>query len=443
MSVSRDFYSLFRKNPDFFGHIEGLRAFTAVRVMLQHIALFASFFFTPSEYLEMLKHPLFKWTISTFMLINTFFVISSFVIGYSLIKEYKERGKVDIVNFIIRRCARVYPLYLAVLVFSIPFLYDCSHNIWTNILQINNFLPLNEQFMGWTWSLAVDFQFYLLFSIFMWLLSKNIIGKTTCISLSVGLVLLPFFLTPILMTLFQYTHYRTEAFIINSQESIISFSMGVDKLHVHTSAIFYGIITAYIVVYHQKKLENFLKRLPKMTINFISLTLFGLIIFLLINDPIMYVGNNQDVWQTSVYWAIAVQRTLYSVILCLLLLLAHAPKGIVIRIFVNILGSSLLRPFGRITYATYLIHPLVIIGGYFIFFATHSSITAEAYFLEGLKLIFITYLIALPVYLFIEQPGMYKMRTILQKFRQRRSTFTFAADTEKGEQSAHLLADKQ
>jgi hypothetical protein len=37
-----------------------------------------------------------------------------------------------------------------------------GQNAWTNILYINNYLPLKEQFMGWTWSLAIEEQFYIL-----------------------------------------------------------------------------------------------------------------------------------------------------------------------------------------------------------------------------------------------------------------------------------------
>jgi len=436
MALSSYFHKLFKKQPDYFNHIEGLRAFHAIRVMLHHIGLFGVFFFTPSQYLDMLKHPFFKWAGSTFVMIDTFFVISGLVIGYSLIKEYKERGKVDIVNFFIRRCARVYPLYLAVIAFSIPLFYDVSHTIWMNLLQINNYLPMDQQFLGWAWSLAVDYQFYMLFAVFMWLLSRKIIGKKITIGICMILFLAPFVITPFIIAAHHYPHYGINAFIITTPESIKYIGMGFDKIHVHISAIFYGLLSAYILVYHKEKLELALSNIPKIAINIVSLALFATIYLLLANDPIMHVEKAQKVWQTSTYWGIVVQRNIYSLTLCSLLLLAHAPKGLVIKTFVKIFGSVVLRPFGRISYSTYLIHPLVILGGYLIYFSSHEFVTAEAYFQQGLKLILCTYIIAIPVYFLIEQPGMNKMKTLLVQLRNRKSIFVPTKDKEDVEQSA-------
>jgi len=40
-------------------------------------------------------------------------------------------------------------------------------NFWTNLLYVNNFIPVQEQFMGWCWSLAIEEQFYLLVPLFI------------------------------------------------------------------------------------------------------------------------------------------------------------------------------------------------------------------------------------------------------------------------------------
>lgn len=436
MAVSTYFDKLFKKQPNYFAHIEGLRAFHAIRVMLHHICLFGALFYTPTQYLEMLKHPLFKWTGSTFFMIDTFFVISGLVIGYSLIKEYKDRGKVDVIGFFMRRCARVYPLYLAVLAFSIPLFYDSFPSIWMNLLQINNLLPMNQQFISWVWALAVDFQFYVLFGVFMALLSKNIIGKKITLFVCIALFFMPFVITPFIIAAYHYPYYSINAFVITTAESHYYIGMGFDKIHVHISAIFYGLLTAYALVYHKEKIETTLAQTPKVVINIASLALLGMIFFVLANDPMMYVGKAQNVWQTSTFWGIVGQRNIYSLALCSLLLLAHAPKGMVMKTFVKIFGSVVLRPFGRISYCTYLIHPLMILGGYFIFFATHQAVTAEAYFLQGLKLILYTYILAIPVYFFIEQPGMRKMRQLLIQLRSKKSIFVAPKDKEEVEQSA-------
>lgn len=37
-----------------------------------------------------------------------------------------------------------------------------ADNSWANLLYVNNFLPMAQQYGGWCWSLAIEEQFYLL-----------------------------------------------------------------------------------------------------------------------------------------------------------------------------------------------------------------------------------------------------------------------------------------
>lgn len=39
---------------------------------------------------------------------------------------------------------------------------NCRINWWKNVLLIQNFLPLNEICMSWTWFIAADFQLFVL-----------------------------------------------------------------------------------------------------------------------------------------------------------------------------------------------------------------------------------------------------------------------------------------
>jgi peptidoglycan/LPS O-acetylase OafA/YrhL len=406
MSTAQHLQRLYRKDPNLLGHIEGLRALAAFRVMLYHVAVFGVIFFEKAQYLEMLKNSIFKIALATSPLLDTFFVISGLVIGSSLIREYKDYGKVNLYEFFVRRCARVYPLYLAAIVISFLFFYENVQSVWANVLQVNNILPVREQYMIWTWSLAVDFQFYVIFSLVMWLLSKKVIGRKICCSLAAGLFVLPFVITAIQISSLRYYHFTNDAFLLSGREFWQYFDMGFDKIYVRISPILYGVITGYLLVYHQDKLQDILQRLSKNHVNLLSFGLLVIMIFLLANDPIWFTSDPQVVWQTSTYWVIVIQRAIFALTLCLLLLLAHMPKGFIVSSCVKILSLPLLRPFGRLSFTTYIIHPIVIVPGYLIYFATHKSVSAPAYFQQGLWLIFLTYLIAIPCYLFIEQPGM-------------------------------------
>jgi peptidoglycan/LPS O-acetylase OafA/YrhL len=406
MSTAKYIQRLYRKDPNLLGHIEGLRALAAFRVMLYHVAVFGVIFFEKKQYLEMLKNSIFKIALATSPLLDTFFVISGLVIGSSLIKEYKDYGKVNLYEFFVRRCARVYPLYLAAIVISFLFFYNNFQNVWANILQVNNILPVQKQYMIWTWSLAVDFQFYVILSLVMWLLSKKFIGKKICYSLALGFFLLPFVITALQISSLHYYHFTNEAFLLSGREFWQYFDMGFDKIYVRSSPILYGVITGYLLVYHQDKLQDILQRVSKGYISLLCIGLLVIMISLLANDPIWFTSDAEVVWQTSTYWVIVIQRAIFALTLCLLLILAHMPKGIIVSGLVRILSLPLLRPFGRLSYTTYIIHPIVIVPGYLIFFLTHPAMTAAVYFQQGLWLIFLTYLLAVPCYLFIEQPAM-------------------------------------
>ncbi len=413
MAQPEHFDKLYRHEANYFGHIEGLRAFTALRVMLHHLAVFGVLFFDPTQYSQMLNHPFFKLASSTSVLLDVFFIISGFVISYSLINRYKMTGTVDFYRFLVRRCARVLPVYLFVIVVCGIMLMENFSYVWANILQVNNMLSVQHQFMPWTWSVAVDFQFYVLFALFMWLLAKQFIGKKAGYVMVLICCLVPIIIIPILISSNDFYHMTKNVYIINQPEAWKFFNMGFDKLYVRIPAILSGILTAYLVVYYQDQLRNRILDTPKLMINSLVLILLAVVLFLLLNDPIWFFDLHHPVWQISTYWAMMIQHFIFSLVMFPLLLLAHIPRGIVVKGIVGILKSRVLRPLGRLSYGTYMIHPIVFIIGYAIYFATHSTITAEMYFQYGLILILITYLIAVPLFLFVEQPAIEKIKALL------------------------------
>lgn len=410
MALSEIYNILLRRQTNYFGHIEGLRALTALRVMLHHLAVFGVLFFEPSQYAQMLNHPFFKLASSTSLLLDMFFIISGFVISYSLIKRYKKSGSIDLYGFLARRCARIYPLYFLVIILCALLGMENLQTVWANILQINNFLSVQQQFIPWTWSVAVDFQFYLLFSLVLWFVAKRWIGKKTCTILVLSLILLPIILIPVLIAKHHFYYLTESVYVINQPDAWTFFNVGFDKIYVRIPAILSGIIAAYFLVYYQEAIHAHIQNKSKLKINIFALLLLAGIALLLINDPIWFFNKQQQLWQTSSYWVMLIQHLIFASIMCPLLLLADAPRGAVISSIVRLLRSAVLRPFGRISYSTYMIHPIVFMMGYAIYFATHSSITAAMYFQYGLILIAITYLIAIPLYLFVELPGMQKIR---------------------------------
>ena len=93
--------------------------------------------------------------------VDVYFVISGFLIGSLLIKEWQETKEIRFSAFYLRRAFRLLPAYF-VAMFAFAILIGTNvRAVWANLLYVNNYLPLQKQFMGWTWSLAIEEQFYL------------------------------------------------------------------------------------------------------------------------------------------------------------------------------------------------------------------------------------------------------------------------------------------
>ncbi len=92
-------------------------------------------------------------------------MISGFLIGSILFGEFRKTGGIAFSRFHVRRFLRLIPVYAVVMLLG-PCFLDGNHfeHAWANVLYINNFLPINEQYVGWRWLLAIEDQFYLIFA---------------------------------------------------------------------------------------------------------------------------------------------------------------------------------------------------------------------------------------------------------------------------------------
>lgn len=168
-------------------YIDGLRALAVLIVFIFHLEPA----FLPGGYLG----------------VDIFFVISGFVITQSLYKRYLKSGKVDIVDFYLRRFTRLYPA-LVVMVLLVTIAYIFIGFLWdTNLLiksSISSILAFSNLYFIWngenyfdqgsinpmlhTWSLGIEEQFYLvyplLFIALMYGLKKYKLYRNSFIALS-------------------------------------------------------------------------------------------------------------------------------------------------------------------------------------------------------------------------------------------------------------------
>ena len=129
-----------------------------------------------------------------FMGVNTFFVLSGFLITCLLVEEHDRTGKITFKNFYFRRGLRLLPALIVMLAAFVLFcfmvdpykravreLYEALAALfyisnWTAMYHIGRHLSLLH-----TWSLSVEEQFYFIWpGILLWLLSKCTRSSILC-----------------------------------------------------------------------------------------------------------------------------------------------------------------------------------------------------------------------------------------------------------------------
>lgn len=170
-SRARDWFSLL-PIANQFPPLHGLRFLAIVSVLQVHVTVV----FVQSGLMVDAAYVPFATVSATICFgMDLFFVMSGFLIGSMLLRTLERPGKGVFLRFYIRRAARIFPLYYAILTF-LAIAWASSQQrrdvIW-EYLFLTNYFPFKEpQVMGWAWSLCVEEHFYLTVPIILWLLHR-------------------------------------------------------------------------------------------------------------------------------------------------------------------------------------------------------------------------------------------------------------------------------
>ncbi len=150
--------------------IEWLRGFAAISVTQMHLFCALDFFKKDDYYFYKLLFPI---SISGRSGVAMFFVISGFIIPYSMYENKYQLSKIS--QFLIKRFTRLEPPYLFSIIFSLITLslmwYWCCQPYqidWTSVSLHLGYLNVFFQ-KGWIqgvyWTLAIEFQYYLIIAL--------------------------------------------------------------------------------------------------------------------------------------------------------------------------------------------------------------------------------------------------------------------------------------
>ncbi|MDB5119530.1 MAG: acyltransferase [Sphingobacteriales bacterium] len=168
--------------PKYFRNLDGLRFLCFLSVFASHSLHTSNPDVVSNIFYRIIVDGIFN---NGYLGVNFFFVLSGFLITYLLIIEKQETGKINILNFWMKRMFRIWPLYFICIIYGFiiyPYikgllgegktgLPDVSFYLlfMSNFDIIKNGLPDSTQ-LGVLWSISVEEQFYLVWPLILFML---------------------------------------------------------------------------------------------------------------------------------------------------------------------------------------------------------------------------------------------------------------------------------
>jgi peptidoglycan/LPS O-acetylase OafA/YrhL len=160
-SVRRNLRGIFVPPPGHLRALDGLRALSILWVIVFHAGWFARFSLPLPGWFALVLTP---WMLPIWrgdFGVDVFFVLSGFLIAGMLLDEQGRTGRIALGRFYARRLMRLWPALLAVTLVERLANHANHGMLWANALYLNDMVPVGIVALGWTWSLAIEEQFYL------------------------------------------------------------------------------------------------------------------------------------------------------------------------------------------------------------------------------------------------------------------------------------------
>ncbi|MCP5014892.1 MAG: acyltransferase [Ketobacter sp.] len=355
-SISRNFKSLFEQGGETFHLINGLRFFSFVWILVFHTVYIYGLLTGKELFYELsdTAPPWLWWIWNADKAVDLFFVISGFLISIILFKELGKTGHISLKRFYFRRYLRLTPIYAVIVL-----IYWLSEGrnyewVWTNILYLNNFLPVDKMALHWTWTLAVEEQFYLVLPLIL----GAIYRKTTRPFISVLIWMLIASLLIRLGVIYYYQEiWNADYREMLSAEAVYPafYTKLYDNLLTRYGPFVCGAIAAYGYCFKQDELRAWLSAAPIKSTLLNLLALATILFFTLF--PVMSTEFSEA--GPALRFYVVAHRTLF----------AGAVAWFMLSVFLNIdtfkplarfLSLRCWQPLSQLTYSMYLVHFIVI-----------------------------------------------------------------------------------
>jgi peptidoglycan/LPS O-acetylase OafA/YrhL len=182
--------------------------------------------------------------------VDLFFVLSGFLVGGLLCREWAETGAVDAISFLKRRAFKIWPGYYALIAaYVVMRKQPLNTFLWPNLLNVQNYLGTT---ISHSWSLAVEEHFYLLLSLAIWLCASRgitaraFLGATVTVAVAVAV-----FRTSLAVRgkdFFFQTHTRMDALLLGVMLAVLFRFHRRRFLELQSRTILWALMLAAAVV---------------------------------------------------------------------------------------------------------------------------------------------------------------------------------------------------
>lgn len=406
-SFRDNFQSIFQRRASNYASIDGVRALSILLVLVYHT--FLVFHLShPTENITSMLAELglgWAWAWNGDKGVDVFFVMSGFLISGILLKQVSKTGKIDLKNFYWRRYLRLTPAYYFALTVYWLLSGPNSEWVWANYLYVNNFIDYGHQAMGWTWSLAVEEQFYFIYPLILIAILKY--AKSP--SYVLWALFLASFIVRAAIVLLDDTIRTTPGsqVYLNDQYFNHFFTVFYDNLHTRFGSLVVGCLAAYYFHFHQERLKQIVNTKGGVLLTVIGISM--VVFFMAV--PAFSISFNEHQTFNIVYYI--VNRNLFSlgvgfIIIAMLLQQHFIANGM--RIFFSL---PFWYPIASLSYSLYLIHLVVMAGVIPAIINLTVMMPAQYPWSMGEILLYgflissiLSFSIATLMYLFIEKPIM-------------------------------------
>lgn len=411
-----DISSLFKRPEQNYKVIDGIRALAIIWVLILHVWFFHLSLMEETSALVVDNFWL-SWIARGDLGVDLFFVISGFLIGTILFKEFKRSTKINFKRFYIRRFLRLIPAYTFAMLLGIFFLrssgLDNWQDSWSNFLYVNNYIT--GSYMPWTWSLAIEEQFYIVTPFLIAFVLPLFKRKYVF-----------FGILAIIPIAFTY-HYSVNIFGFSipfkgayPNEDWLNWFWNYYMLtHLRYGGLLAGVVAAYLNVFYMEQVKLFFTQY-KVLNSFLMLFNIAILVFISFTIIGPYGVPEKSIFYSMPAsfgsWFEILHRDIFSYALAYMIMACLYSADAIIKPIKSFLSLDFFYPIAQISYSAYLFHEMFMLWFYPIAVSYWKGLgltPGTIIVVNGLISTLVILIVASLMYLFVEQP--------FQKLKNRRS----------------------